>query len=87
MTPEQTVQRASRLQQLLDDPIIAEVLSKLERRFYEEFKASTSSEERVRAWAKASVLAAWDVELKSVLDAGQVEVLTAAKAAKASRAI
>lgn len=85
LTSEQVVQRASRLKQLLDDPIIADALSRMERRFYEEFIAADSSEKRVTAWAKANVLKEFEREMNSVFDAGETEVLRAAKdAAKAA---
>lgn len=70
--PEKRQQDGHRLEQFLKDEVIAAALSRMERRFYEEFVASTTSEERVRSWAKANVLREWERELKAALDDGQI---------------
>ena len=85
MTPEQTVRAAQRVNEFLKDPAIGEAFARMERRFYEEFIAAESAEQRVRAWAKASMLKTFENEVRSILDAGEGEVLKAAKATKASR--
>lgn len=81
-TPEQAIQDAMRVQTFLKDDVIAGVLSRLERAFYEEFVAADSSEKRVTAWAKATVLRKFEMELQIVMDAGEKEVLRIANETK-----
>lgn len=81
MTPEQTIRAAARIQEFLKDEAIAKAFERMERRVYEEFVAAESAEQRVRAWAKAAALKMFEGEVQSILDAGETEVLKAAKAA------
>ena len=83
---EEIIRDAQRISDFLKDDAIAAALSRMERRFYEEFIAADSSEKRVTAWAKANVLRNFEAELQIVMDAGEIEVKNAAKAAvRASR--
>lgn len=75
------IQAAMRVQAFIKDDAIAAAMGRLERKYYEEFKQSKSSEDRVRSWAKASVLDDFLNELQIVIDTGEREVLEAAKAA------
>ena len=79
---EATIAAARRIDAFLKDEAIGGALSRMERRYYEEFKAADTSEKRVQAWGKAKVLDDLERELKSILDAGEMAVLQAAKAAK-----
>ena len=57
---------ATKIKQFLADELVGGIMSKLERAYYEEFKKSKTSEERVRAWAKAAVLDDWENEMRVV---------------------
>lgn len=85
-SPEEIVRDAERVSQFLKDEAIADAMSRMERRFYEEFIASKTSEERVRSWAKANVLRDFEQELRVIISAGETEVLKAAKDAQKSAA-
>jgi hypothetical protein len=72
ITPEQRIRDAQRIEQFLKDEVISAALTRMERRFYEEFVASTTSEERVRSWAKANVMKEWEREMKAALEDGKL---------------
>jgi hypothetical protein len=76
---EQIIADANRITAFLKDPVIAEAMSRFERRTYEELIGADSSEKRVVAHVKANVLRDFETELRSILDAGESEVLKAAK--------
>lgn len=76
------IQAARRIDAFLKDDVIAKALSDMERRYYEEFIAAESSEQRVRAWAKAKMLRDFETQLKIVSDAGETETLQAARASR-----
>lgn len=82
MSVEQAIQTAARVDQFLKDEAIAGALSRMERRYYEEFKAADSAEKRVTAWAKAHNLDDFLAELRIVISTGEREVLAAARAAR-----
>lgn len=69
------IQAARRIDAFLKDDAIADALSRMERRHYEEFIAADSAEQRIRAWAKATVLREFERELKIVQDTGELETL------------
>jgi hypothetical protein len=75
------IQAAMRVSNFLKDEAVANALALLERKYYEEFKKSESSEARVRAWAKANVLDDFKDQLQIVIDTGEVAVLELARAA------
>jgi len=79
---EAIIADARRIDQFLDDPAIKEALSRMERRYYEEFLAADSSEKRAATQGKARVLKDLERELKSIIGAGEQAMLDAAKAAK-----
>ena len=81
-SPERIVQEAARIDQFLRDDVVGGALQRMERRYYEEFLAADSSEARVKAWAKANVLRDLEGQMKSLVDAGEFEILQMAKAAK-----
>jgi hypothetical protein len=72
---EQIIRDADRISEFLKDEVIAGALSRMERRIYEEFQAADSSEKRVTTWAKSVVLRDFETELRSIIDAGEREVL------------
>jgi hypothetical protein len=79
---EQKVADGLRLDNFLKDELIAGIMTKLERKFYEEFKASDTSEKRVRAWAKAAVLDEWENEFRivgGIADAAKVALAAESK--------
>lgn len=82
MTREDAIQAAARVDSFLKDDAITGALSRMERRYYEEFKAADSSEKRVTAWAKAHHLDDFLTELRIVISTGEHEVLAAANAAR-----
>jgi hypothetical protein len=69
---EEIKRHAQVIEQFLADPIVDGAISRLERRYYEEFKKSTTAEERVRSWAKANVWDDFVRELKQITDAGTI---------------
>lgn len=78
-SPEQVIADAARIDAFMKDEAVGGALSRMERRFYEEFIGADSSEARVKAWAKANVLRDLERELKIIVDAGEHEVLRIAK--------
>jgi hypothetical protein len=76
---ETLVRDANRVREFLADDAISASLGRMERRYYEEFVGATSSEERIRAQAKAVVLRDFLSEMAVTLDRGEVAVLAAAK--------
>ena len=75
-SPEQLIADASRLTAFLADEAIEAALSRMERRFYEDFINADSSEKRVTTWAKATVLRDFERELRSITDAGEIAAKT-----------
>lgn len=76
-----------RVKQLLDDDAVGGpngALSRMERQYYEEFKKSSTSEERVRAWAKANVLDDFVKEMHVIMQTGQAASIE--RAAREKRA-
>lgn len=80
-SPEDILRDAQRIDAFLKDEAVSGALARMERRFYEEFIDARGADQRVLAWAKASVLRTFEIEIKSVLDAGEIAVINAAKAA------
>ncbi len=83
-TADEIIRDANRIAEFLRDPVIAEAMTRFERRTYEELIAADSSEKRVVAHVKANVLRDFESELKIILDAGETEVLKAAKSPRKS---
>lgn len=85
-TPDQIIRDAERIKAFVEDDAVSGAMSRLERRYYEQFKSADSSEQRVKAWACATVLDHFLLELRVTISAGEAEVLNAAqKAAKPTR--
>jgi hypothetical protein len=76
---EQIITDANRISAFLADPVIAAVLTRMERRNYEDLQDADNSEKRVVVHVKAKVLREFETELKSCLDAGEMEVLKSTK--------
>jgi len=74
-TPEGILAAAQRIENFLNDDVIADVMQRLERKFYEEFIGADTSELRVRAWAKATVLREWEREMRAIISNGEKELL------------
>lgn len=55
-TKEERIAQAERIKQFVEDAVVNDIISKLERKYYEEFKKARSADERVTTWAKAVVL-------------------------------
>lgn len=70
-TPAQRT--AQRIDDFLKDEAIDGVLSRMERRYYEEFITADTEEKRVRAWAKAKMLRDFETEMKVITDAGEYD--------------
>lgn len=85
MTPEKAIQDAMRVENFLKDEAIGGALSRMERRYFEEFKAAQTADERNRAWAKAHNLDDFLKELRIVISTGELEALTIAQQAKRVR--
>ena len=73
------IAEAAHMQGFMKDEIIVEVFARLERKYWEEFKACKTSEDRVRAWAKANLLDDIKNEMRVTVDAGERDVWEAAK--------
>ena len=71
-TQEEILRQAETMNRFLADPIIAGAIARLERKFYEDFKAAKNSDERVTTWAKANLWDDFVKELRSVSDAGKI---------------
>lgn len=80
MTAEETIRRAAKMDEFLKDAIVDEQFKEVAVRYYQEFRVATSSELRVQAWAKANALEDVMTQLRTVIGAGEIAVLTAAKA-------
>lgn len=74
-TPDEIIADANRISQFLADPVIANALTRFERRTYEELLSADSSEKRVIAHVKANVLRDFETELQACLGAAEMEVL------------
>lgn len=70
-TTEEQINDGRRIAAFIKDECVDSALSRMERKYYEEFKASTSSEERVRSWAKARVLDDFLDELRAIVSTGE----------------
>lgn len=82
LSTEEVIRRAGVVDEFLQNEVIAGILSRLERKYYEEFLASDSSEKRVTAWAKAKTLRDFEQETKAVIDGGKIELEHIARKAK-----
>jgi hypothetical protein len=83
---EELLSDGMRIENFKNDPIVSGAIGKLERKYYEEFKSSKTSEDRVRSWAKAQVLDDFLNELNVVVGAGQrASIELTAKKRPASR--
>lgn len=81
-SPDQRRNRSARLTAFLNDEIIAGVLSRLERKYYEEFIVADSSEKRAATQGKVRVLRDLEREFQVVLDDGELAMLEIAEAEK-----
>ena len=77
----QAIQNAMRVQNFLKDDAVSAAIGRLERKYFEEFKKAESSEARVRAWSKATLLDDFLNELQIVIDTGELAVLELARPA------
>lgn len=82
MTPEKAIQDAMRVQNFMKDDAIVAALAMMKWRNYDEFENAKSSEDRMRAQAKAVVLREFADALQVVIDAGELEALKIAEAVK-----
>ena len=78
-SPQTKIADASRMQQIMRDDIVIEAFARLERKYWTEFKGSTTAEERVRTWAKANVLDDIKRQMQITVDAGEHEVMEATR--------
>jgi hypothetical protein len=80
-TPQALIIDAARISEFLKDPAVKEAFDILERKYHEEFIAEggKSSETRIICWAKQTVLRDFKKQLVTVCDAGEREVMVAAK--------
>lgn len=83
-SPEQMLADARRIDEFLKDEAIDAAFRRMERSYYEEFIAASSSEARVQAWAKANVLKDFERELKIIRTPLDVEEFNAAKRKRAA---
>lgn len=81
-TPDQLLREGMRMKEILADDLLVEARALMERRYYEEFKRADSSEERVRAWAKANLLDDFWNLLHDITSRGEHEVAEAKRALK-----
>ena len=78
-TADEIIRDAARLDQFLKDEVVDGAFKEVATRYYKEFRAADSSEKRVTAWAKANALEDLLLELRTAINAGEVEVLKAAQ--------
>lgn len=78
-SPEKTIRIAQKIDAFLKDEDIIAAFKLVSVRYYEEFRAATSSELRVTAWARANALEDILTQLRIPIDAGEAEVLKAAQ--------
>lgn len=74
---ERVISDAERVNTFLKDDVIGGeqgVLTRLERKYYEEFTAAEDTEKRTTAWAKARVLKDFESELRILVDSGEMAV-------------
>jgi hypothetical protein len=72
MSEEKEVNDGARLDAFLKDEVVQRALAALNRQYFDEFKASSSPQERESAWAKARVLEDFGTTLQSVIDTGKL---------------
>lgn len=75
MTPSERINAKQTIETFLKDDVIAGVLAKMERKYYEEFKQAMTSEERVRAWSKANLLDDFVHGMAAVVESGKAALL------------
>lgn len=80
--PDVLLSRAQTVKRFLEDDTIAEALSNMERKYYEEFVSADSSEKRIVAQAKAKVLRDLETEMNGALLAGEGAMIQLARDAK-----
>lgn len=83
--PEEQIRDSQRIDAFLKDPAIESALSRMERRYYEEFLGAENGEQRAKAQGKALTLKDLERELKSILDAGEMETIRLARRLKDER--
>lgn len=67
---EQQIQAGNRVLQFLSDPVIAGAITNLEQKYYDEWRAGETVEQREAAHAKTRVLDDLKIELQSIVDSG-----------------
>lgn len=72
MTEEEQASRGERVEQFLKDEAVQEVLAKLEKKYYEEFKQARTAEGRESAHAKALVLDDFTTSVRAIVDTGKL---------------
>jgi aryl-alcohol dehydrogenase-like predicted oxidoreductase len=82
MSAEQKIRDAMRVREIMKDEVFVAALAGLKWRNYDEFENAASSEDRIRAQAKAVVLRDFLDAFQVVLDSGELEVLKIAEQAK-----
>ena len=77
MTPAETIDRATRAKQLLDDPLLREAFAEIERLAFEEFLASGHDADALRRACQDRITAIRNVRqhLSSLVTSGRQAVL------------
>lgn len=73
LDPEsQAIADMERIRNFLNDDAVKRALAALNRKYFDEFKASKSPEDRESAWAKARAIEDFGNELEAILAVGKV---------------
>lgn len=78
------IRAGDKIAQFLKDAHVVEAFARLEKRFYDEFKAASSDDARRASWAKASVLDELQQELLAVVSSGERARIEKVRAERAS---
>jgi hypothetical protein len=77
--PDAIVRIAAKMDAFLNDEDVDAAWKDVAKRYYEEFRAATSSELRMQAWSKAKALEDILLELRIPISAGERAVADAAR--------
>lgn len=72
LTEEETIERAERVERLLNDDAVQAALADLDRQYWKEAKASKSDDKAGGFVAKARALEDLQTKLQAVVDAGRI---------------
>jgi hypothetical protein len=81
-SPDRKISDAMRIEEFLNDEVIREAISNVEKRFTEQMIQAETSEQRAKAQGKILAIRAFAQELVAIRDTGEMEAALATVKAK-----